>query len=302
MKETPQNTRRLLAILAVAVGLFMVAVAPFIIQVSMDRVVAELVEVAKDKPAFSSGIMLFSFLYPFYRALIFIGGIILILISGQIYKGEEWSYPAGLLASAFPSAGGMFMFLPYVSWVDGFPLPLSISFVGLAFFWSIIFLRKVDKYQKWAQFLTLTFAGMLTTHAFTIGVGNLRMLLTRPNKPLYDGMEWWVLSWSAPIQWICVILLFVGIYLMAARKQAGWWLLLISAVSILTIDIPTQIIRSTMSESTSLDYLYGSLLSAGLLFGLLFPKFKAALFGQINLIQPEQLPEVDSAGFSMPPA
>ena len=302
MKETPQNTRRIMAILAVIVGLFMIAAAPFIIQISMERVVAALVEVAKDRPAFASGIMLFSFLYPFYRALIFIGGIILILISGQIYKGEEWSFPAGLLASAFPSAGGMFMFLPYVSWVDGFPLPMVISFVGLAFFWSIIFLRKVDKWQKWAHFLTLTFAGMLTTHAFTIGVGNLRMLLTRPNKPLYDGMEWWVLSWSAPIQWMCVILLFVGIYLLAARKQAGWWLLLISAVAILAIDVPTQIIRSTMSDSTSLDYLYGALLSAGLLFGLLFPKFKAALFGQVVQSQLEQLPEADSASLSMPAA
>lgn len=302
MKETPKNSRRIMAILAVIVGLFMVAGAPFIIQVSMERVVAALIEVAKDRPAFSSGIMLFSFLYPFYRGLIFIGGIILVLISVQIYKGEEWAFPVGLLASAFPSAGGMFMFLPYVSWVDGFPLPMIISFVGLAFFWSIIFLRKVDKWQKLAHFLVLTFAGMLTTHAFTIGVGNFRMLLTRPNKPLYDGMEWWVLSWSAPVQWICVVLLFVGLYLMAARKQAGWWFILISAVSILTIDIPTQIIRSTMSESTSLDYLYGALLSAGLLFGLLFPKFKAALFGQVALSQPEQLPEVDSASLSFPQA
>ena len=303
MKETPPNTRRIMAILAVMVGLFMIAVAPFIIQISLDRVTAALLEVSVERPAFSSGILLFSFAYPFYRALIFIGGIILLLLSGPIVKGEEWAYPTGLLAAAFPSAGGMFMFLPYVSWVDGFPLPMIISFVGLAFFWSFIFLRKVDKWLKWGHFLTLTFAGMLTTHAFTIGIGNLRMLLTRPNKPLYDGMEWWVLSWSAPIQWICVILLFVGIYLLASRKVAGWWLMLIAAVSILAIDVPTQIIRTTMSESTSWDYLYGSLLSIGLLFGLLFPKFKAALIGQTQPAQITQSPAIDpSTNLSMPPA
>ena len=288
MKETPQKTRLIMASLAILVGLFMVAAAPFIIQVSMERVVAALIEVAKDRPAFSSGILIFSFAYPFYRGLIFIGGVVLILLASQIYKGEEWAYPAGLLAAAFPSAGGMFMFLPYVSWVDGFPLPMIISFVGLAFFWSFILLRRVDKWQKWGHFLTLTFAGMLTTHAFTIGIGNLRMLMTRPNKPLYDGLEWWVLSWSAPIQWICVILLFIGIYLLAARKYAGWWLLLISAVSILAINLPTQIIRSTMSESTSLDYLYGLLLSLGVLFGLLYPKFRSALIGQPLQSLPDQ--------------
>jgi hypothetical protein len=287
MKGTPSNTRRIMAILAVMVGLFMVAAAPFIIQLSLDRVVAALVEVSVDRPAFSSGILLFSFAYPFYRALIFVGGIVLILLAGPIIKGDDWAYPVGLLAAAFPSAGGMFMFLPYVSWVDGFPLPMIISFVGLAFFWSFILVQKVDKWLKWGHFLTLTIAGMLTTHAFTIGIGNLRMLLTRPNKPLYDGMEWWVLSWSAPIQWICVILLFVGIYLLAARKSTGWWLLLIAAVSILAIDAPTQVIRTTLSESTSWDYLYGALLSIGLLFGLLFPKFKAAFVGEDA---PEELP------------
>jgi hypothetical protein len=288
MKETPKNTLKLLAVLAAVVGLFMVAVAPFIIQVSLERVVGELLQVIEERPAFSSGIMLFSFAFPFYRGLIFIGGIILILLSVPILKGEEWAFPTALLAAAFPSAGAMFMFLPYVSWVDGFPLPLLISFVGLIFFWSIILLRRVDKWLKWGQFLSLTLAGMMTTHAFTISIGNMRMLLTRPMKPLYDGLEWWVLSWSAPIQFMCAIMLFITIYLLAARKFSGWWLGIIATSSILAIDVPTQIIRTALTDSTSLDYLMGAALAAGLLFSLLFPKFRAVL------IDREPLP--DEAG------
>lgn len=149
MKDTSQTNRLILAILAVVVGLFMIAVAPFLIQTSMERVVAALVEVSKTKPQYASGIMLFSYTFPLYRGLIFIGGIMLILFARPIYKGEEWTYPASLLASAFPSAGGMFMFMPYVSFVDGFPIPMVISFVGLIFFWSFILLRKVDKWLKW---------------------------------------------------------------------------------------------------------------------------------------------------------
>lgn len=272
MKDTPQSTRRILAILAVIVGLFMIAVAPILIQVSLERVVAELLEVVEERPAFASGILLFSYAYPLYRALIFIGGITLILLAGPIYKGQEWAFPAGMLAAAFPSAGGMFMFLPYISWVGGFPIPMVISFVGLIFFWTFIFARNVDKWLKWGQFLTLTLGGMLTTHAFVVGIGNMRMLLTRPMKPLYDGLEWWILAWSAPVQWLAVILLFVGIYLLAARKFSGWWLMLIAAASILAIDAPAQIVRTA-----TLDYLVGSLLSTGLIFSLVFPKFKAVL-------------------------
>ena len=280
MKDTPQSSRLIMAVIAVSAGLFMLTVAPVLIQTSMERVVATLVEVSKEKPQYASGIMLFSFTFPLYRGLIFIGGVMLILFARPIYKGEEWTYAASLLASAFPSAGGMFMFLPYVSWVEGFPIPMVISFVGLAFFWSMIFLRKVDKWLKWGNFLALTFMGMLSTHAFVIGIGNLRMLLTRPDKPMYGGPEWWVLSWSAPVNWICVVLLFVGLYQLASRRALGWWLGLIAGASILAIDAPTQVIRTTMSDSTSWDYLYGSLLAIGLMFSLLFPKFKKALIAE----------------------
>ena len=243
MKETSQTKRSILAVLAVIVGLFMITVAPFLIQTSLERVLTELQIVSAQKPAYASGIPLFSYAFPLYRGLIFIGGIALLLLARPIYRGEEWTFPVALLASAFPSAGGMFMFMPYVSFVDGFPI----------------------------------FAGMLTTHAFIVGIGNLRTLLTRPDKPFYNGLGWWVLSWSQPIQWICVILLFIAIYLIAARKFSGWWLALVSVTSLVAIDVPMQIVRLTLTDSTSWDYSYGLPMIIGLFFVLLHPKFKNAL-------------------------
>jgi hypothetical protein len=281
MENTPKSVRLFLAILAVVVGLFMVAVAPFLIQVSLERVITALVNVSAEKPAYASGILLFSYAFPLYRGLIFIGGISLILLASPINKGKEWSFPAALLASAFPSAGGMFMFMPYVSFVDGFPVPLIVSFVGLVFFWCLILMRRVNRWLKWGQFLALTFSGMLTTHAFIVGTGNLRTLLTRPDKPMYDGLGWWVLAWSQPIQWICFILLFVAIFLLAARKASGWWLALISVTSLVAIDVPMQIIRLTMTDSTSWDYSYGLPVIIGLLFVLLFPRFRAAMIEEV---------------------
>lgn len=280
MQNTPKSIRIILVILAVLVGLFMIIADPFLIQTSLDRVLKALQIVSAESPAYASGIMLFSFAFPLYRGLIFIGGIILLLLTGPIYRGEEWAFPVALLASAFPSAGGMFMFMPYVSFVDGFPLPMVISVVGLIFFWSLILLRKVDKWVKWGQFLALTFCGMLTTHAFIVGIGNLRTLLTRPEKPFYNGLGWWVLAWSQPIQWICVILLFIAIYQIAARKFSGWWLALISVTSLVAMDVPMQIIRLTMTESTSWDYSYGLPVIIGLFIVLLLPKFKQALIAK----------------------
>ncbi|MBK6647975.1 MAG: hypothetical protein IPG44_19905 [Anaerolineales bacterium] len=277
MKETSQTKRSILAVLAVIVGLFMIAVAPFLIQTSIERVVTELQIVSAQRPAYASGIPLFSYAFPLYRGLIFIGGIALLLLARPIYHGEEWTFPVALLASAFPSAGGMFMFMPYVSFVDGFPIPMAVSIVGLIFFWSLILLRNVDKWIKWGQFLALTFAGMLSTHAFIVGIGNLRTLMTRPEKPMYDGLGIWVLAWSQPIQWICVILLFIAIYKIAERKFSGWWLALVSVTSLTAIDVPMQIIRLTMTDSTALDYTYGMPVMLGMFIVLLMPKFKNAL-------------------------
>jgi len=280
MKETSQAKRSILAILAVIVGLFMIAVAPFLIQTSLERVVTELQIVSAQKPAYASGIPLFSYAFPLYRGLIFIGGIALLLLALPIYRGEEWTFPVALLASAFPSAGGMFMFMPYVSFVDGFPIPMAVSIVGLIFFWSLILLRNVDKWIKWGQFLALTFAGMLTTHAFIVGIGNLRTLMTRPEKPMYNGLGTWVLAWSQPIQWICVILLFIAIYKIAERKFSGWWLALVAVTSLTVIDVPMQIIRLTMTDSTALDYTYGMPVMLGMFIVLLMPKFKHALIAE----------------------
>lgn len=60
------------------------------------------------------------------------------------------------------------MFMPYVSFVKGAPLPMIVSFVGLIVFWTLILIRNVDKWVKWGQFFTLTFCGMLSTHAFIV--------------------------------------------------------------------------------------------------------------------------------------
>ncbi len=302
MEQTSPKVRMIMAILAVVVGIFMITAAPFMIQTAIEKVLGALVKVAQEKPAYASGITLFALLFPLYRGLIFISGITLILISNSIYQGKDWTFPVGLLAATFPAAGSMFMVMPYVSFIKGFPPPLGVSLVGLIFFWSFILLRNVSKWLKWGQFMALTFSGMLTTHALITGTGNLRMLLTTPTKPIFTGIGTWVLSWSAPIQWVCVIMLFVAIYKIAARKYEGWWLALIAVVSLAAINIPMQIIRLVFAGSTSFDYSYGLPMIIGLLFALLHPKFGRALRGEDvesaghkSIVEPEMVSEASGS-------
>jgi hypothetical protein len=146
-------------------------------------------------PAFSSGLWLFDVFYSVWQAVIFAAGAALIIISWEIKKGTEWTYPLAVTLFAVPAIGGFFMFLPYISWVPGFPLPMTIAFIGLTGFWAFIFLRKAETMVKWTRFGALTFIGMLTTHAFTIGIGAQRTMATRPGFPMYPDFTWWLFRW-----------------------------------------------------------------------------------------------------------
>jgi len=73
-----------------------------------------------------------------------VAGIVLLAIVPSIYKGKEWTMKIELTAYAVPSVGGMFMFLPYISWVGGIPIPLMISFVGLLGYISVFLFHRYD--------------------------------------------------------------------------------------------------------------------------------------------------------------
>jgi hypothetical protein len=263
-----------MSIIAIVIGLVMAYVIPFMVQTSLERVLFHLnAHIEKGFPAFSSGLPLFDFFYSVWQAVIFAAGAALIIISLEIKKGTEWSYPLALSLFALPSIGGFFMFLPYISWVPGFPMPMIIAFVGLTGYWAFIFLRKGERVAKWVQAGALTFIGMLATHAFTIGIGAQRTMATRPGYPFYpEDWTWWLFRWAGEVNWVAVIFLFMSIPLLAMGKRKGWWMAVIPSITILMINVPTQFFRTK-----TLDYLYGSLLALGVLFFTMIPYFKKHL-------------------------
>jgi len=126
--------------------------------------------------------------------------------------------------------------------------------------------------QKLTLFGALTFIGMLCTHAFTIGIGAQRTMMTRPGHPMYQDFTWWLFNWAGEVNWAAVILLFISIPLLAVGKRKGWWLAVIGTTAILAIDAFTQIFRMK-----TWDYLYGSLLALGVLLFTVLPYFKKHL-------------------------
>ena len=274
MQQTSQRNRTVMSVLAIVLGLILAYIVPFMVQTSLERVLFYLDAHIQDGfPAFSSGMPLFDGFYTVWRAIIFAAGAALIIISQEIRKGTEWTYPLALTLFALPSIGGFFMFLPYVSWVPGFPLPMIIAFFGLSGYWAFILLRKGELSYKWTQVGALTFIGMLITHAFTIGIGAQRTMATRPGFPFYpEDWTWWLFRWAGEVNWVAVIFLFISIPFIAMGKRKGWWLAVIPSITILMINVPTQFFRYK-----TLDYFYGSILAVGVLIFTMVPYFKKRL-------------------------
>lgn len=276
MQETPQKNRTIMAVIAVVIGLMMAYLIPFLTQTSLERVLTNLIaHIEAGNPTFTSGLKLFDLFYPVWRAVIFVAGAALIVISGEIRKGKEWTYALAVTLFALPSVGGMFMFLPYISFVDGFPLPLTISAIGLVGYFSFILLRKADLPVKLTRLGALAFLGMLSTHAFTIGIGAQRTMATRPMYPLYKDFTWWLFNWAGEANWVAVILIFSAIPLLALGRKKGWWFAVTGSIAILMINVPTQFIRTK-----TLDYLYGALLAAGVLIFMFVPYLKNHLLAE----------------------
>ncbi len=278
MQETPQKNRTIMSIIAIVIGLMMAYLIPFLVQTSLERVLVNLTaHIEAGNPTFTSGLKLFDFFYPVWRAFIFVAGAALIVLSGEIRKGSEWTYPIAITLFAVPSIGGFFMFLPYVSFVEGFPLPMAISAIGLIGYVSFILLRKAELPVKLARLGALFFVGMLSTHAFTIGVGAQRTMWTRPGYPFYKDFTWWLFNWVGEANWVAFILLVASIPLLSIGKKKGWWLAVTASIAILMINVPTQFIRTK-----TLDYLYGALLALGVLVFTLIPYFKKHLLVDDN--------------------
>lgn len=95
MNKTSRANRRIMAILLVAAGLFMIAVASFLVQLTLDPMLEDLKEAAED-PRFASGPTLMAILYPLWRALIMVAGVACVVLALPTSKGEEGTWPASL--------------------------------------------------------------------------------------------------------------------------------------------------------------------------------------------------------------
>ena len=162
------------------------------------------------------------------------------MITKDVYVDKEWTRPLALTMLALPAMGGIIMAISWIILVmiDAFgnkipdarmPAAMPIMIVGLVGYFIVLLTEKADAKTKIAQAVTFGALGIVGGMVFMNAQHGVRNFLTK--RPFYEASE------SNPelflggfVMYAAIALFFVAIYLLAARKESGWYVGMISGI------------------------------------------------------------------------
>ena len=268
------KARLYLAILMATFGLFMVFASPFLIQGSLDAILARVVPKIPTDPNLTMTAVVLPTFFIIMRGIDFVADITLVVTAYFFYKGEKWAWPIALLASAFPTILGVLHNLPHIVQYGRPPAAILILIFGLITFLTVLLVKPGTKTQKWARFLVFTLLGLTAGHINVLVMHSLKCIITRPEAPYFSDIMNTVYTFEGPINFIVLIFCVLAIPMLASenRKFTGWMLALIAGLSVTLANFPTHFIRMQTS-----DFFVAGCLGLGLTVCCLIPAFRKAL-------------------------
>jgi hypothetical protein len=264
-----------LTVLIVLYGLFVTVAVTFLIQGSLDAILARIVPKIADEPSFALTAILLPIFFFIMRGIDFVAGLTLIVIAVPFWKEETWTWPVALSCLSLPTLFGVLTSLPHIVQYGRPPAAGLLLVFGLVIFLLMLLLKSGSKVEKWARFLTFTLLGVTAGHINVLVLHSLKNLIIREDKPLFTDIMTTVYGYEGPLNFIGMVFCIVAIPLLAARKPVGWYLALIAGLTVLLANYPTHFIRMQTS-----DFFVAGTLGLGLTVVCLIPAFKKALIGE----------------------
>ena len=276
-QDFSQKNRQVLTILIIAYGLFVIIGAPFLIQGSLDAVIARVAPKIPEEPDFALTVVFLPIWFFIMRAIDFVAGITLVVVAYPFYKGEKWTWPVVLSALSLPTMFGVLTSLPHLVQYGRPPAAGLVLLFGLVIFWLVLLLKNSSKVEKWARFFTFTLLGVTAGHINVLVMHSIKNIIVRPDAPYFKEPMYTVYTYEGPFNFIALIFCIVAIPLLASegKKLAGWYLALIAGIVVTLANYPTHIIRMQTS-----DFFVAGSLGLGIVIVTLIPVFKKALLGK----------------------
>jgi hypothetical protein len=287
--KTTKTGRIIMTVVAVLVGIFMMFSAPFISMKALTPALHNLIEthqVQQPNGVWDTPVGILTATFHVWIALFVFGGAALVVIAKDIYADKKWARPVALSLLALPSIGGMTMVIPWMVLVmqdalgnkipdAGMPAAMPIMVIGLIGYFIILLTEKAEAKTKIAQAVTFGALGIVGGMVFMNAQHGVRHFLTK--APFYEASE------SNPelflggfVMYAAVALFFVAIWLMAARKESGWYFGVITGIVTFVAAFLAFVDRYNVPSGQ--EWLRGAMLSAVLIAILVIPWFKNKIF------------------------
>jgi len=270
------KTRTILAVLIFVFGLFVIFVAPFLIQGSLDAVIARVAPKIPEQPDFELTVVFLPIWFFTMRAINFVAGVTLVVIAYAFWKGENWTWSVALSAVSLPTIFGVLTSLPHVVQYGRPPAAGLVLLFGLVVFWLILLLRKGSKVEKWARFFIFTFLGVTAGHINVLVMHSIKNIVGRPDAPYFKDVMYTVYAYEGPFNFFALIFCIIALPLLASegKRVAGWYMALIAGIVVTLANYPTHFVRMQTS-----DFFVAGSLGLGLTIVTLIPAFQKAILG-----------------------
>ena len=268
--DTTAKSRIIMASLCCLAGILSITLIPKFGGMAMDSVML----VGWSKIAESGAIApkMVSFFFPAWMGVSIIAGVVLILLSLPVYRGEYWGRPLAMGMLAIPCIAAAYFFGPImVTSRQLAPQAVIMLAIGLIPYFLILLLERSSIRDRLINFLVFLLLGIMSAASFTNGFSSLHDVLYRPSPIVLTSVT--ELALGVTIVWMGIILVLCGLPLLAARVFNGWLLTIIGTSSIL---VGTMTFYLTKQNQFYLASLSVTLLTLLL---LLMPSIKERLIG-----------------------
>ncbi len=271
------TTRKIVAILAAVFGLFGAFVVPILVRATFNSLVGKLVHLMVEDPHFEQAPMMLTIWFVGMLGITVVASVTLLVTVYPLWKGYPWAWPVALSCVSLPTIFAVIEILPFVVHMGRPPMTIAVLLVGLATYWTILMLKKGERGEKVSRFFAFTLLGVVAGHINVLTMHGFKGILDRPESPLFLDLDHAIYGVEAPMNFIAMVLCIVAIPLLAARKEAGWWLGVIAGAVVVVANLPTHLIRMNTS-----DFIVATLLGLGLIVSLTIPASRKALLGDAS--------------------
>ncbi len=280
MKEKKMNWK-IMAVIVLLVGLFVVFVSPGLFDTTMSQLI---MKQSKQATTLNAGHLSRLYVGSLYSGVEMMVGLALVAISAALYSEKKWAWPVAMVLLSIPAMVNGYIGLGWLENLKMFPPAYITFFLSLAAFWALLFLS--DKKAKGLMFAVYTLLGMLGSQGFMLFPHALRVILKSPADALLNPANA-VLLRTGPMMFLVVVLAGLAVYNLSQRKEAGWYMALLTGAVMVFGAFPAHYARplvaslvpkGTMAASVfTSTYWMAGLQGIILVVLLLIPSFKALL-------------------------